>query len=41
MMDRRVALKLCSVEGLRDEIVSRRHRAAYRAARKIGWGGVW
>ena len=41
MMDRRVALKLCSVEGLRDEVVSRRHREAYHAARKIGWGGVW
>ena len=41
MMDRRVALKLCGVEGLRDEMVTRSHREAYRAARKVGWGGVW
>ena len=41
MANRRVALKLCRVDGLRDETVTRSHREAYRAARKVDWGGVW
>lgn len=41
MMERRVALKLCGVEGLREEMVTRSNRVSYRAARKVGWGGVW
>ena len=41
MANRRVALKLCRVDGLRDETVTRSHREAYRAARKVEWGGAW
>ena len=41
MTNRRVALKLCGGDGLRDETVTRSHREAYRVARKVGWGGVW
>jgi ribosomal protein RSM22 (predicted rRNA methylase) len=41
MANRRVSLKLCRSDGLRDETVTHSHREAYRAARKVGWGGVW
>ena len=41
MANRRVALKLCRVDGLRDETVTRSHREAYRVARKVEWGGAW
>jgi ribosomal protein RSM22 (predicted rRNA methylase) len=36
-----VQLALCTTEGLRHEVVSRRHGAAYRAARDAAWGAAW
>ena len=38
---RRVALRLCTADGLRDELVTRREGERYRAARKTGWGDGW
>ena len=38
---RRVALRLCTADGLRGELVTRREGARYRAARKMGWGDGW
>ena len=41
MHDRRVILKLCSADGIRDEQVTRSQGDTYRRARKIGWGDAW
>ena len=38
---RRVSLRLCAAEGPRQEQVSRREGARYRAARKTRWGDGW
>ena len=38
---RRVGLRLCTADGLRDELVTRREGERYRAARKVGWGDGW
>ena len=38
---RRRRLRLCTVAGVREEVVTRRERARYRAARKIRWGEGW
>lgn len=38
---RRVALRLCTADGLREELVTRREGERYRAARKTGWGDGW
>ena len=38
---RRVALRLCAATGLRHELVTRRQRERYRAARKVRWGDAW
>lgn len=38
---RRVALRLCAADGLREELVTRREGERYRAARKVGWGDGW
>ena len=38
---RRRRLRLCTAAGVRDELVTRREGARYRAARKVGWGGSW
>ena len=39
--DRRVALRVCGVDGIRDRVVTRRDRTAYRRARKTRWGETW
>ena len=36
-----VQLALCTTEGLRNVVVSRRQGAAYRAARDVAWGDSW
>ena len=36
---RRVSLRLCTADGLRQELVTRGQGERYRAARKVGWGG--
>ena len=38
---RRVSLRLCTADGLREELVTRREGERYRAARKLGWGDGW
>ena len=38
---RRRRLRLCTVAGVREELVTRREGARYRAARKIRWGEGW
>ena len=38
---RRVALRLCTADGLREELVTRREGERYRAARKTRWGNGW
>ncbi len=38
---RRVALRLCTADGLREELVTRREGERYRAVRKTGWGDGW
>ncbi len=38
---RRVSLRLCAAGGLRRELVTRRERERYRAARKTRWGDGW
>ena len=38
---RRVSLRLCTSEGLRQELVTRREGERYRAARKTRWGDGW
>lgn len=38
---RRVELRLCGVNGLRRELVTRRQRESYREARKTRWGDTW
>lgn len=38
---RRVALRLCTADGLREELVTRRQGERYRAARKTAWGDGW
>ena len=38
---RRRRLRLCTVAGVREEVVTRREGARYRAARKIRWGEGW
>lgn len=39
--DRRVALRVCGVDGIRDQTITRRDRTAYRRARKTRWGETW
>jgi ribosomal protein RSM22 (predicted rRNA methylase) len=38
---RRVSLRLCAADGLREELVTRSAGARYRAARKTDWGDAW
>ena len=38
---RRVTLRLCGADGVRDEVVTRTNRVAYRHARKVKWGEDW
>ena len=38
---RRVSLRLCTADGLREALVTRREGERYRAARKVGWGDGW
>ena len=38
---RRVSLRLCTADGLREELVTRREGERYRAARRLGWGDGW
>jgi len=38
---RRVTLRLCGADGVRDEVVTRTNRVAYRQARKVKWGEEW
>ncbi|MCY4027973.1 MAG: methyltransferase type 11 [Acidobacteria bacterium] len=38
---RRRRLRLCTVAGVREELVTRREGARYRAARKVRWGEGW
>lgn len=38
---RRVTLRLCGADGVRDEVVTRTNRVAYRQARKVRWGEDW
>ena len=38
---RRVALRLCTADGLRESLVTRREGERYRAARKTRWGDSW
>ena len=38
---RRRRLRLCTVTGVREELVTRREGERYRAARKIRWGEAW
>ena len=39
--ERRVTLRLCGAEGVRDELVTRSDRPLYRRARKVRWGEGW
>jgi len=39
--DRRVTLRLCGVDGIRDQTITRSDRMAYRLARKARWGDPW
>lgn len=39
--DRRVTLRLCGVDGIREQMITRRDRVAYRRARKVQWGEAW
>ena len=39
--DRRVSLRVCGVDGIREQMITRRDRAAYRRARKARWGETW
>ena len=39
--DRRVTLRVCGVEGIREQMMTRRDRTAYRRARKARWGETW
>ena len=39
--ERRVTLRLCGAEGVRDELVTRTDRRLYRRARKVRWGEDW
>ncbi len=39
--DRRVTLRVCGIEGIREQMLTRRDRAAYRRARKARWGETW
>lgn len=36
-----IELKVCAREGIRDERVTKKNKAAWRAARKADWGGRW
>ncbi len=36
-----IVLETCTAAGLRTERVTRRDRDAFRAARKVNWGGAW
>ena len=36
-----VDLRLCTRNGLRDERITRKEKAAFRAARRATWGGTW
>lgn len=36
-----IELRVCAAEGIRDERVTKRDKAAWRAARKADWGGRW
>ena len=38
---RRVTLRLCGADGVRDEVVTRTNRVVYRQARKAKWGENW
>ena len=40
-VDRRVTLRVCGADGVRDQTVTRGDRAAYRQARKARWGDAW
>ena len=39
--DRRVTLRVCGVDGIREQMMTRRDREAYRRARKARWGETW
>ena len=39
--DRRVTLRVCGVDGIRDQMMTRRDQTAYRRARKARWGESW
>lgn len=39
--DRRVTLRVCGVDGIREQTVTRGDRATYRRARKARWGDAW
>ena len=39
--DRRVTLRVCGVDGIREQMITRRDRTAYRRARKAQWGETW
>ena len=39
--DRRATLRVCGVDGIRDQTITRRDRTAYQRARKARWGDTW
>jgi ribosomal protein RSM22 (predicted rRNA methylase) len=39
--DRRVTLRVCGVDGIREQVMTRRDRTTYRRARKARWGETW
>jgi len=39
--DRRVTLRVCGVDGIREQMMTRRDRDVYRRARKAHWGETW
>ena len=39
--DRRVTLRVCGVDGIREQMLTRRDRDVYRRARKAQWGETW
>jgi ribosomal protein RSM22 (predicted rRNA methylase) len=36
-----IELRVCGVDGARDERVTKKNKAAWRSARKADWGGRW